>query len=330
MAKGSWFSLVITRKKLMLVGAVVVAAILILAGITMYNVIVRRVYGVKPGVKVAGHDVGGMLRAELYDTILKISTAAAVEARNASYDWQNDQISPEQIGQVIDINATIDQVMKASADSLLDLVTVPVLPSITQANFTPYYRGPADQPLVSLMINVDWGNEVIPAMLEVFKRYDVATTWFLTGTWAEKYPDLAAAIASAGHEIGNHGGWHGMASQMTREEIQDLILTGEDKIMDITGQKPMLFAPPAGDFNKQTVAVAAELGYKTILWTIDTVDWQRPAPTVIIDRVITRIQNGALVLMHPTEPTLQALPLIIEQLQKRGYTVVPVSQNFNH
>ena len=99
--------------------------------------------------------------------------------------------------------------------------------------------------------------------------------------------------------------------------------------MDATGQKPMLFAPPAGDFNKQTVAVAAELGYKTILWTLDTIDWDRPAPTVIIDRVVSRIQNGAFVLMHPTEPTAQALPLIIEQLQQRGYSIVPVSQILN-
>jgi len=50
----------------------------------------------------------------------------------------------------------------------------------------------------------------------------------------------------------------------------------------------------------------AELGYKTVLWTIDTVDWQRPAPTVIIDRVLSKLSNGALVLMHPTQPTLEA------------------------
>ena len=330
MARDFWFSLVITRKKLMLMAAVVAVVLLILGSLTMYDSIIRWIHGVKPGVKIAGQDVGGMLKNELYDTVLKLSATAAVEARNASYDWQNGQVSPERVGRVIDINATIDLIMNASANSLLNLVTVPVIPSITQANFTPYYRGPADQPFVSLMINVDWGHEVIPAMLEVFKQYEVATTWFLTGTWAEKYPGLAAAIALAGHEIGNHGGWHGMASEMTRDQIQDLILTGEDKIMDITGQKPMLFAPPAGDYNKETVAVAAELGYKTILWTIDTVDWQRPAPTVIIDRVVTRIQNGAFVLMHPTEPTLQALPLIIEQLHKRGYSIVPVSQILNN
>ncbi len=127
--------------------------------------------------------------------------------------------------------------------------------------------------------------------------------------------------------MGNHGGWHGMASQMSRGEVARLIQEGgEDAILMATGQKPQIFAPPAGDFNKQTIAVAAELGYKTVLWTVDTVDWQRPAPTVIIDRVIGKINNGSLVLMHPTKPTLEALPVILDHLSNRGFVCVTVSE----
>ena len=329
MAGKTWFSLVITKRTL-IIGAVCLLVIALAAtGSSVYNLVRRRIHGVKPGVMIAGYDVGGMLEAELYDALVKISENEMVEARNASYDWNRDVINPEQVGQIIDINATMSLIMQAAAHTPVEFVTVPVIPSITQANFAPYYLGPADRPWVSLMVNVDWGNEYIPTMLETFKRYNVTTSWFLTGTWAEKFPDLAAEISAAGHEIGNHGGWHGMPSQMNQDQVRDLILTGEEKIMDATGQKPMLFAPPAGDFNKQTVAVAAELGYKTILWTLDTIDWERPAPTVIIDRVVSRIQNGAFVLMHPTEPTAQALPLIIEQLQQRGYSIVPVSQILN-
>ena len=87
-----------------------------------------------------------------------------------------------------------------------------------------------------------------------------------------------------------------------------------------------MFAPPSGDFNQQTVSVAAELGYKTVLWTVDTVDWQRPAPTVIIDRVIGKVKNGALVLVHPTKPTLEALPVILDHLANMGYQCVTVTE----
>ncbi len=324
-----WFSLVVTKKRLMGMFAGVVGLVLVVAAASIYQPLIRSLNGVKSGVTVAGHDVSGLFKEELYDALISISEDRIIDARNASYDWAQNLVTPERVGQVIDINATVEMVMEASAKSELDFVTVPVIPSITQANFSPYYRGDPEKAQVSLMVNVDWGNEYIPSMLETFKHYEIQTSWFLTGNWAEKFPDLAAKIANAGHEIGNHGGWHGMASQMSSEQVRDLILSGEDKIMDVTGQKPMLFAPPAGDFKSETVAVAAELGYKTILWTVDTVDWQRPAPTVIIDRVVSRISNGAFVLMHPTQPTADALPLIIEQLQKRGFSILPVSQILN-
>ena len=109
--------------------------------------------------------------------------------------------------------------------------------------------------------------------------------------------------------------------------MRQFITDGENVLIEVTGQKPALFAPPGGDHNRQAVAVAAELGYKTVLWTIDTVDWQRPAPTTIIDRVVGRASNGALVLMHPTQPTLEALPIILDQLIQKGYRLVTVGNS---
>lgn len=326
MSNGKWFSLIITRKTLIIGLIILLIIIIALTHATMFEYITRRMHGVKPGVVILGHDLSGLLEHELYDALISISEGETVEVQNASYDWHSNIVYPEIIGKVIDIGATISSLMQAPVNSQVEFSLIYVIPSITQAHFSPFYHGATDEQKVSLMINVDWGNEYIPSMLETFKRYDVLTTWFPTGSWVERFPELALQIADAGHELGNHGGWHGKASEMNADQVRDLILTGEEKIVNITGQKPMLFAPPGGNMNKQTVAVAAELGYKTIMWTIDTVDWQRPAPTVIIDRVITRIQNGSFVLMHPTEPTAYALPLIIEQLREKGYEIVPVSQ----
>lgn len=326
MSKGTWFSLVITRKKLRIILISLVVIAIAMSGATLHEYIQRRFYGVKPGVVILGHDVSGLLREELYDALVNITESQRIEARNASYDWEQNVIMPEQVGRIVDIGATVEVLMEASSFTEKGFVTVEVIPSVTKANFSPFYKGITGEPKISLMVNVDWGNEYIPTMLDTFARYNITTTWFPTGNWVEKFPDLAMKIADAGHELGNHGGWHGMASQMDSDQVRDLILSGEDKIVDVTGQKPMVFAPPAGDMNNQTVAVAAELGYKTILWTIDTVDWQRPAPTVIVDRVIGRIENDAFVLMHPTEPTAHALPLIIEQLIDKGYQVVTVSE----
>ena len=286
----------------------------------------RYFYGVKTGVTLEGQPVAKLLKKELYDVVASLAETIYVEASNASWDWQTGAVTTEVVGKVVDVESTIQVLLNAKPNSKVELVIVTILPSITSAHFQPYHRGPTSEPRVALMINVDWGDEFIPDMLEVFKQFDVSVTWFPTGRWAKLSPELTRTIAQAGHEIGNHGGWHGLASQMSRSEVTKLIQEGEDLIFQASGQKPQVFAPPAGDFNKQTVAVAAELGYKTVLWTVDTVDWQRPAPTVIIDRVIGKVNNGSLVLMHPTKPTLEALPIILDHLASKGFQCVTVSE----
>ena len=94
----------------------------------------------------------------------------------------------------------------------------------------------------------------------------------------------------------------------------------------ITGIKPILFAPPYGDFNDEVVKVAEQLGYKVILWSLDTIDWNNPSPQTIVDRVMSKYHNGAIVLMHPTKNTVEALPQIINQLKEKGYKITKVSE----
>jgi len=317
---------IITRKNLIFGALIMVVLLSIFLTPKLYTSVQRKLYGVKKGVSLEDEPMQGLLRDELYDVISDLATNYNVEAQNAKCNWNTGDIEVEVIGQVIDVEETIELLINAEAGSSLKPILVPVLPSITSAHFQPFYRGPTSEPKVALMINVDWGNEFIPQMLEVLKQYNASVTWFPTGRWAGLFPDLVKEIDVAGHELGNHGGWHGMPSKMSRSEVTRLIVEGENLILEACGQKPQIFAPPAGDFNKQTVLVAAELGYKTVLWTIDTVDWQKPAPTVIIDRVIGKINNGALVLMHPTKPTLEALPVILEHLQNLGFICVTVSE----
>ena len=318
--------MIITKKAILITAGIILGAALLFAAPAIYDVALRALYGVKPGVTLEGQLVEGLLEEELYDVVASLAESFYVEASNASWDWQTGEITPEVVGQVVDVQSTVAALLSAPARSEVRLVTVVVLPSITRAHFQPYYRGPASEPRLALMFNVDWGDEFIPALLEVLAHADVTVTWFLTGRWAQQSPELARAIAEAGHEIGNHGGWHGLPSEMSRDEVARLIPEGEDLILEATGQRPQVFAPPAGDFTEETVAVAAEMGYKTVLWTVDTVDWQRPAPTRIIDRVLSGLVNGALILMHPTQPTLEALPVILDHLEARGFQCVTVGE----
>jgi probable sporulation protein (polysaccharide deacetylase family) len=191
----------------------------------------------------------------------------------------------------------------------------------------PYYHGAAEKAVVSLTINVDWGEEYLPDMLRVLDSYNVKATFFLTGRWVDNNSELAAQIAAAGHEIGNHGYSHVSPNKSSYEKNMEEITSTGESITKATGVNPKLYAPPSGESKEHVLRAAEDAGYTTILWSVDTIDWQRPSPTVIMDRVKKKIHNGAIILAHPTQPTLEALPGLLKYLQDQGYTFVTVSEN---
>jgi len=189
----------------------------------------------------------------------------------------------------------------------------------------PIYRGNQAKRQISLMINVAWGTEFVPQILNILRAHHVHATFFLDGSWTKKNPVVAKSIALAGMELGNHAYNHPAMSRLTRSAMIEQIVRTNDVIYTATGIRPTLFAPPSGDVNNAVVRIAAGLKMRTILWTLDTIDWRRPSPATIINRIVPRRQPGAMVLMHPTAPTVAALPAMITSLQRDGYDLVTVS-----
>lgn len=189
----------------------------------------------------------------------------------------------------------------------------------------PIYKGDENIPKVSFACNVVWGAEYVPKMLDLFREKDIKITFFIGGEWASENADLLRQMVMEGHELGNHGYYHKHHSQLNFDENRREISQTEDIIYKITGVKTVLFAPPYGEFNDTTLKAADSLGYKTIMWSIDTIDWRREGAEVIANRVLKKPHNGAIILMHPVEDTLEALPIIIDQLRERGFEIGKVS-----
>ncbi len=195
-------------------------------------------------------------------------------------------------------------------------------PAIT--NFDPIYQGSTEHKKIALTCNVVWGEEYIPQMLEILKKNNVSMTFFMGGQWVNDFPELTKEIAK-NHELGNHSYSHPHPTFISKSENMREIKRTEDIIYELTKIRTRLYAPPYGEFNKTVLEAAGESGYQTILWSIDTIDWQRPAPETIVNRVTDKAHNGAIVLMHPTDPTVKALPSIIDALRKKGYQLTTVS-----
>lgn len=188
------------------------------------------------------------------------------------------------------------------------------------------YRGPSEVPWAALAVNVDWGEEVLPQMLDVLRRYRVRATFFLTGRWAQKFPEMARRIAQEGHEIGNHGWDHLHPKELDDADLRRLVADNARLLESLTGQRPTLFAPPYGEVDERVVRLAGAEGHRTVMWTVDTIDWEQPPPEVILQRVARRLDRGAIVLMHPTPATVQALPEVLRLMAERGLVCVTVGE----
>ena len=153
--------------------------------------------------------------------------------------------------------------------------------------------------------------------------------FFVTGRFAEKFPELVQQIADAGHEIGNHGYKHPHPDQLSVAQNEKDITQSEAILKNLVGVKPTLYAPPYGEHGQTCLQAAENCGYTTILWTADTVDWEEPAPShdTLVQRVTgDKLTSGAIILMHPKAHTAEALPDIIGTIKAKGYQCVKVSE----
>ncbi|MFK2825043.1 polysaccharide deacetylase family protein [Bacillus sp. B190/17] len=193
----------------------------------------------------------------------------------------------------------------------------------------PIYRGHPDKTMVSFAINVAWGEEYLPDMLEVLKKHSIHATFFFEGRWVKNHPDLAKMIIEAGHEGGNHSYTHPDMARISEARAAEEMEKTNSVIESATGTRPVLFAPPSGSFTDVTVKTAHRLGMQTTLWTVDTIDWKKPAPDVLINRVISRVHPGAIILMHPTEASSASLNTLITEIQAKQLKIDTVSNLLN-
>lgn len=193
----------------------------------------------------------------------------------------------------------------------------------------PIYCVETEKKQVALSFDAAWGNEDTAKILEILAKHNVHVTFFMTGGWVENYPEDVKAIAAAGHDLGNHSENHKKMSEISAEECKSELSKVHDKVKALTNQDMCLFRPPYGDYNNTLITTAKELGYYSIQWDIDSLDWKNYGVQNIIDKVVNNknLGNGSIILMHNgAKFTAQALDSVITGLKEKGYEIVPISQ----
>ena len=190
--------------------------------------------------------------------------------------------------------------------------------------YNAYYVG---APTKTIYITFDAGfeNGCTPAILDALKKHKAPAVFFLVGNYLETAPDLVKRMVAEGHTVGNHTYHHpDMSAINAKEAFEKELRSVEEKFREITGQEmAKLYRPPQGKYSEQNLKMAHEMGYTTLFWSLAYVDWyqdDQPTREEAFGKLIPRIHDGAVVLLHSTSQTNAAiLDELLTKWEDMGY-----------
>ena len=181
-----------------------------------------------------------------------------------------------------------------------------------------------DAPMVALTFD-DGPGIYTNALLDLLDEYDAKATFFMIGEEVVNYPSQVLREYEMGMEQGNHSWDHKTLTHLGVGEIEEEFRKTTDAITSITGGSIELFRAPGGGINDDVYA--GSLGMKSILWSIDTLDWQTKDSQNTYNVVIDNVSDGDIVLMHEIyEASLEAARMLVPKLKEMGYRLVTVSE----
>lgn len=199
------------------------------------------------------------------------------------------------------------------------------------ARYDAWYVGDITQKVLYLTFDCGYENGNTAAILDALKKHDAPAAFFVVGHMVESAPDLVRRMAAEGHIVGNHTYHHPDMSAIAdmasfREELDSLSAL----YRETTGQElSHFYRPPQGKYSEENLKMARELGYQTVFWSLAYVDWyadKQPTAEQAYAKLLPRIHNGAIVLLHSTSSTNAAiLDDLLTKWEEMGYRFAPLS-----
>src|SRR2546421_528505 len=185
-----------------------------------------------------------------------------------------------------------------------------------------------DGPYIALTFDDGPNATLTPKLLDLLAARHLKATFFVVGQNAADHPDILKRAVREGHEIGNHSWSHPNLGKMSDEAVRRELQRTEDAITAAIGKRPTLLRPPFGSITaRQKKWIHEEFGYRIIIWDVDPLDWKRPGPSVVTARILKETHAGSIVLSHDIHPpTIEAMPATFDQLMKKGFKSVTVTE----
>ena len=215
--------------------------------------------------------------------------------------------------------------------------TAPIGPASSEelSRFNAAYIGDTQKKTIYLTFDAGYENGCTAKILDVLKSHNVPAAFFLVGNYIEKNADLVRRMVEEGHIVGNHTMHHYDMSKISTKEVFSKELTDlETLFKETTGKDlPKYYRPPQGVYSKDNLLMAKELGYQTVFWSLAYMDWNNDAqPTAeeAYAKLLPRIHDGAVVLLHSTSQTNAAiLDDLLTKWKDMGYSFESIDRLFS-
>lgn len=163
--------------------------------------------------------------------------------------------------------------------------------------------------------------EIIAALSS--NDHNVKATFFVVGKFAERFSNITTLLHQNGHELANHTYTHPRLYEDYTEHIMLQAKRVDDVLENLGIRKTRFLRPPGGGWNIKIFNAMRRMNLKLGLWSLNTADYTGRPTSEIVNLVLGSVRPGTVILMHSGVPnTVEALPIIIEALTKRGYTFV--------
>ena len=214
--------------------------------------------------------------------------------------------------------------------------TAPIGPASAEelARFHAAYLGNTQQKVIYLTFDAGYENGCTAKILDVLKKHQVKAAFFLVGNYIEKNADLVRRMVAEGHIVGNHTMHHPDMSKLdSKEDFAKELTDLEALYRNITGEEmAKYYRPPQGVYSKDNLRYAKELGYQTVFWSLAYVDWQndkQPTAEAAFSKLLPRIHNGAVVLLHSTSQTnAEIMDELLTRWKSMGYRFESIDRLF--
>ena len=185
-----------------------------------------------------------------------------------------------------------------------------------------------DGPYIAMTFDDGPSAALTPKLLDLLAARHIKATFFVIGENVAEHPEIVARAAREGHEIANHSWSHPNLGKMSQEGVRSQLQRTDDAIKSAIGKSPTLLRPPYGSITEREKRwIHDEFGYDIILWDVDPLDWKRPGPAVVRNRILKETRPGSIVLSHDIHPgTIEAMPSTFDELEAKGFKFVTVSE----